>query len=85
MEKLKGRSPAAKQSKLEKAKTLVCGAGNFILSRNAMIAKPVIRDLSDLLEKAGYRVDEAKIERFDDMGASGRITFTVFPLDAMRV
>jgi hypothetical protein len=60
-------------------------AGYTVIYPDSVVQKSIIKDLSDVLEKAGYRIDEAKIERNEGLKATGRILFTVVALDKMLI
>jgi predicted Ser/Thr protein kinase len=42
------------------------------------------RELSDVVEAAGYRLDEAKIERDEDSKATNRILLAIYPFKALE-
>jgi hypothetical protein len=72
------------KSELENAIAIVNGAGYTVIHPLAPVAKPYIGELSDIAERAGYRLDEAKIERSEKGKATGRIILTVFPFKVLE-
>jgi hypothetical protein len=76
------------EDEVKKAIKTVQKAGYSVVSPKTIIQEPIISDLSNVLEKAGYRIDEAKIERIErycGLEATGRITFTVVALDKFLI
>jgi hypothetical protein len=71
------------KAELEKAIELVQKNGYGVIHQLSLAARPYIRELSDVIEAAGYRLDEAKVER-DGGRATGRIFLTVFPLKILE-
>jgi hypothetical protein len=72
------------ETELDKAINLVNKRGFMVVPPFSLSAKPYIQELSDLVECAGYRLDEAKIER-DGNKATGRILLAVFPFKALEM
>jgi hypothetical protein len=79
-------SKKAKQSvsDLDKAIELVTQSECVVVHPLALAATPYIQKLSELFESAGYRLDEAKIERRENGTATGRILLAVFPFHALE-
>ena len=73
------------EGKIDEALGVLKKAGFTVIHQDSLVQKPVIRDLSDVLEKAGYRIDEARIERNENHRTSGRIMLTVFALEKMTL
>jgi hypothetical protein len=74
---------SGEKSELEKAVELVKKNGCEVIHPFAMAGKPYIQKLSDVVEAAGYRLDEAKVER-EDGRATGRIILAVFPFKVLE-
>jgi hypothetical protein len=66
------------ESELKKAIEVLEKGGYAVVHPFSLAAKPCIRELSDVLEAVGYRLDEAKIERNENCKQTGRILFAVY-------
>jgi hypothetical protein len=65
------------ESDLKKAIELLKKCGYAVVEPLSLVAKPYIREISDVVEAAGYRLDEAKIERRENGTATGRILLAI--------
>lgn len=72
------------KSELDKAIKLIQEQGFAVVYPLSLVAKPYIRELSDVLEAAEYQLDEAKIERNETGRATGRIMLSVFPFKVLE-
>jgi hypothetical protein len=75
---------AAEKSELEKAVDIVFQGGYKVVHPLALVARPYIREISDVLEAAEFRLDEAKVERNEGGRATGRILLAVFPFKVLE-
>jgi hypothetical protein len=73
----------ADESEIEKAAGLLEKSGYIVVSPFSLSAKPYIRELWDVLDAAGYRLDEAKVERETSGRATGRIMLAIFPFKVL--
>jgi hypothetical protein len=73
------------KSELEKAMEFLEKAGYVVGHPLSPAAKPYISELSDVLEAAGYRLDEAKIERGENIHATGRILLAIYPISVLEM
>jgi hypothetical protein len=71
-------------SEIEKAMGLLENSGYAVVSPLSLAAKPYIRELSDVLEAAGFRLDEAKVERNEDCKQTGRILLAVYSFNTLE-
>ena len=74
---------ADENTELEKAVNMVENAGYVAISPKHILLIPVIEELSTLLEKEGFRVEKAKIERRKNRRATGRILLSVYPIASL--
>jgi hypothetical protein len=69
----------ATYDEIREAKELLRKQGYLVREATENLLKPYIRILGDLLEKEGYWMDEAAIERRADYGTTGRIRLCIIP------
>jgi hypothetical protein len=75
----------SEKSELDKAIGLLEECGYGVVPPFSLSAKPYIRELWDVLDAAGYRLDEAKVERKEIGGqATGRILLTLYPFKVLQ-
>lgn len=73
------------KSETEKAMELLGKCGYVVGHPLSPAANPYIRELSDVLEAAGYRLDEARVERREIGGrATGRIVLALYPFKTLE-
>jgi hypothetical protein len=67
-----------------KAMGLLEESGYAVVRPLSLAAKPYIREISDALEAAGFRLDEARVERNEDHTQTGRILLGVYPFKVLE-
>lgn len=72
------------ESELKKAIALLEQGGYAVVKPLSLAAKPYIRELSDVVEAAGFRLDEAKIERDLHGKSTGRILLAVYTFKTLE-
>jgi predicted Ser/Thr protein kinase len=75
----------ATYDEIQEAKELLLKGGYVIGHPLSPAAKPYIRELSDVLEAAGYRLDEARIERKENSEGTGRILLALYPISELEM
>lgn len=72
-----------KDEELQKAIELIKSYGYRMIYYHEIANKQHIKNLVDILENSGYRLEKAEIER-DGRYPTGRIFFTVFPHEVLK-
>ena len=71
------------EEELQKATLLIKSHGYSVLYHREIANKQHIKNIVDVLENAGYRLEKAEIERSSGY-PTGRIHFAVFPNDVIK-
>jgi hypothetical protein len=66
------------ESEIEKATKLLEESGYVVVNQLSLVARPYIRELCDVLDAAGYRLDEVKLEHSPAGRATESLVLVVY-------